>query len=324
MATVKRIAVLTSGGDAPGMNAAIRAVVRTASARGIETIGVMDGYAGLLDGRFRLLENRAVGGILQRGGTMLGSARCPSFHTREVQQQALSHLETAGVEGLIVIGGNGSQQGARALQQLGCPVVGVASTIDNDLAETETTIGVDTALNTAIGYIDRLKDTASSHHRAFIVEVMGRCSGYLALMAAMASGAELAVVPEQDMLPESIVADMLDAYARGKPHYIVVVAEGASLKAQELAKHFQGHPGGFEARLSIVGHVQRGGSPSLFDRILASQLGAAAVDSLAKGRGGILTGWVKGQVTEIPLEKAIAPCQKVTPELLALAGVLAR
>jgi len=324
MATVKRIAVLTSGGDAPGMNAAIRAVVRTASARGIETIGVVDGYAGLVDGRFRPLDNRAVGSIIQRGGTMLGSARCPNFLILEVQQQALNHLETAGAEGLIVIGGNGSQQGARALHQLGFPVVGVASTIDNDLAETETSIGVDTALNTAIGYIDRLKDTASSHHRAFIVEVMGRCSGYLALMAAMASGAELAVVPEQDMLPESIVADMLDAYARGKPHYIVVVAEGASLKAQELAKHFQGHPGGFEARLSIVGHVQRGGSPSLFDRILASQLGAAAVDSLAKGRGGILTGWVKGQVTEIPLEKAIAPCQKVTPELLALAGVLAR
>jgi len=324
MANVKRIAVLTSGGDAPGMNAAIRAVVRTASARGIETVGVIDGYAGLLDGRFRPLDNRAVGGIIQRGGTMLGSARCLSFHTLEVQQQALSHLETAGVEGLIVIGGNGSQQGARALQQLGFPVVGVASTIDNDLAETETTIGVDTALNTAIGYIDRLKDTASSHHRAFIVEVMGRCSGYLALMAAMASGAELAVVPEQDILPETIVADMLDAYARGKPHYIVVVAEGASLKAQELAKHFQRHPGGFEARLSIVGHVQRGGSPSLFDRILASQLGAAAVHSMAAGRVGILTGWVKGQVTEIPLERAIAPCQKVTPELLELAGVLAR
>lgn len=324
MATVKRVAVLTSGGDAPGMNAAIRAVVRTASARGIETVGVADGYAGLVDGRFRPLDNRAVGSIIQRGGTMLGSARCPSFHTLEAQRQALGHLEAAGIEGLIVIGGNGSQRGAHALQQRGLPVVGVASTIDNDLAETETTIGVDTALNTSIGYIDRLKDTASSHHRAFIVEVMGRYSGYLALMAALASGAELAVVPEQDILPENIVADMLDAYARRKPHYIVVVAEGATLKAQELANYFQRRPGGFEARLSIIGHVQRGGSPSLFDRILASQLGAAAVHSVAEGRVGIVIGRVKGQVTEIPFERATAPCQKVTPELLELAGVLAR
>jgi 6-phosphofructokinase 1 len=324
MVNGKLIAVLTSGGDAPGMNAAIRTVVRSASARGIKTVGVIDGYAGLVDGRFRPLDNRAVGGIIQRGGTILGSARCPRFHTLEVQRQALSHLETAGVDGLIVIGGNGSQQGALALYRLGFPVAGVASTIDNDLAETETTIGVDTALNTSIGYIDRLKDTASSHHRAFIVEVMGRYSGYLALMAAIATGAELAVVPEHDIMPETIVADMLDTYARGKPHYIIVVAEGATLKAQELANYFQQHSGSFEARLSVMGHVQRGGSPTLFDRILASQLGAAAVRSMAEGRVGMVAGWVKGQVTEIPLERAIAPCQKVTPELLELAGVLAK
>jgi 6-phosphofructokinase 1 len=324
MVSGKRIAVLTSGGDAPGMNAAIRAVVRAASAHGLETVGVLNGYAGLVEGHFRPLDNRAVGGIIQRGGTLLGSARCPSFHTPEVQCQARSHLQTAGIEGLIVIGGNGSQQGTLALHRLGFPVVGVASTIDNDLAETETTIGVDTALNTSIGYIDRLKDTASSHHRAFIVEVMGRHSGYLALMAAIATGAELAVVPEHDITPETIVADMLATYARGKPHYIVVVAEGATLKAQELVNYFEHHPGGFEARLSVMGHVQRGGSPTFFDRLLASQLGAAAVHNLAEGRGGIVTGWVKGQVTEIPLEQAIASCHKVTPEVLALAGALAR
>jgi len=320
----RRIAVLTSGGDAPGMNAAIRAVVRAASARGIEMVGVLNGYAGLVEGHFRPLDNRAVGGIIQRGGTLLGSARCPSFRTLEVQQQAKSHLAAAGVEGLIVIGGNGSQQGTLALHQLGVPVVGIASTIDNDLAETETTIGVDTALNTSIEYIDRLKDTASSHHRAFIVEVMGRHSGYLALMAAIATGAELAVVPEHDITPEAIVADMLATYARGKPHYIVVIAEGAALKAQELVNYFEHASGSFEARLSVMGHVQRGGSPTFFDRLLASQLGAAAVNSLAEGRAGIVTGWAKGQVTEIPLEQAVAPCQKVTPELLALAGVLAR
>lgn len=324
MVNEKRIAVLTSGGDAPGMNAAIRAVVRAASARSIETIGVINGYAGLVDGDFRPLDKRAVGGIIQRGGTLLGSARCPSFQTLEVQHQALSHLQTAGIDGLIVIGGNGSQQGTLALHRLGFPVAGVASTIDNDLAETETTIGADTALNTSIEYIDRLKDTASSHHRAFIVEVMGRHSGYLALMAAIATGAELAVVPEHDITPETIVADMLDTYARGKPHYIVVVAEGAALKAQELVNYFQQRSGSFEARLSVMGHVQRGGSPSAFDRILASQLGAAAVRSMAEGRLGMVAGWAKSQVTEIPLERAVAACQKVTPELLELAGVLSR
>ncbi len=324
MVNEKRIAVLTSGGDAPGMNAAIRAVVRAASARGIETVGVIDGYAGLVEGSFRLLDNRAVGGIIQHGGTILGSARCLSFHTLEVQRQALSHLETAGIDGLIVIGGNGSQQGTLALHRLGFPVVGVASTIDNDLAETETTSGADTALNTSIGYIDRLKDTASSHHRAFIIEVMGRHSGYLALMTAIATGAELAVVPEYDITPETIVADMVATYARGKSHYMVVVAEGAALNAQELVNYFRHHSGGFEARLSIMGHVQRGGSPTAFDRILASELGGAAVRSMVEGRVGLVVGWIKSQVAEIPLERALAPCQKVTPELLELAGVLAR
>lgn len=324
MVKQKRIAVLTSGGDAPGMNAAIRAVVRAASAHGIETIGVNNGYAGLVEGSFRPLDNRAVGGIIQRGGTILGSARCLHFHTLEVQRQAVNHLQEAGIDGLIVIGGNGSQQGALALHRLGFPVAGVASTIDNDLAETETTIGADTALNTSIGYIDRLRDTASSHHRAFIVEVMGRHSGYLALMAAIATGAELAVVPEQDIAPETIVAGMLDTYARGKPHYIVIVAEGATLKAQDLVDYFQQHSGSFEARLSIMGHVQRGGSPTVFDRILASQLGAAAVRCLVEGRVGVVAGWAKSQVVEIPHEIAVTPCQKVTPELLQLAGVLAQ
>jgi 6-phosphofructokinase 1 len=169
-----------------------------------------------------------------------------------------------------------------------------------------------------------LKDTASSHHRAFIIEVMGRHSGYLALMAAIAIGSELAVVPKHDITPQTIVADMLATYARGKPHYIVVVAEGAALKAQELVKYFENHPGSFEARLSVMGHVQRGGSPTFFDRMLASELGATAVRCLTEGRGGMVAGWVKGQVTEISLEQAVAPCQKVTPELLALAGVLAR
>jgi 6-phosphofructokinase 1 len=324
MANAKRIAVLTSGGDAPGMNAALRAVVRAASAYDIEIVGVIDGYDGLVNGHFRPLDNRDVGGIIQRGGTFLGSARCLTFHTLEGQRQALSNLETARIDGLVVIGGNGSQQGALALHRLGLPVVGVASTIDNDLAETETTIGVDTALNTSIEYIDRLKDTASSHHRAFIIEVMGRHSGYLALMTAVATGAELAVVPEQSINPETIIEDMLAVYARGKSHYIVIVAEGATLKALDLVDYFRRHPGGFEARLSIMGHVQRGGSPTFFDRILACRLGSSAVHNIAEGKFGMLMGWAKNQVIEIPLASAVAPCQKVTPALLELASVLAR
>jgi 6-phosphofructokinase 1 len=223
----------------------------------------------------------------------------------------------------VVIGGNGSQQGTLALHRLGFPAVGVGSTIDNDLAETETTIGVDTALNTAAGYIDRLKDTASSHHRAFVVEVMGRDSGYLALMSAIATGAELAVVREREVECEAVAEDVQRQYARGKQHYIVVVAEGAHLKARELTDYLCQHPCGFEARLSVLGHVQRGGSPTIFDRILAGRLGACAVEALAAGRTGIVVGW-KAHPVEIPLEAAVAPCSKVTPELLALADTLAR
>jgi 6-phosphofructokinase 1 len=320
---VRRLAVLTSGGDAPGMNAAIRAVVRAAAARDIRTVGVRNGFAGLLEGQLEPLSERTVGGILQRGGTVLGSARCPAFREPETQGGALRQLEAAGVDGLVVIGGNGSQQGTLALHRLGFPVVGVASTIDNDLAVTETTIGVDTALNTAAGYIDRLKDTASSHHRAFVVEVMGRDSGYLALMSAIATGAELAVVPERAVEREAVAEDVERQYARGKLHYIIVVAEGARLSARDLTDYLCQHPCGFEARLSVLGHVQRGGSPTVFDRILAGRLGACAVEALAAGRTGVVVGW-KAYPAEIPLEAAIAPCSKVTSELLALAETLAR
>ncbi len=324
MSNLKRLAVLTSGGDAPGMNAAIRAVVRTALAQGIQTMGVTSGYAGLVEGRFRPLDSLAVSGIIQRGGTVLHSARCPAFRLPDTQHQAVRYLEEAGIEALIVIGGNGSQQGTLALHRLGFPVVGIASTIDNDLAETETTIGVDTALNTAVGYIDRLRDTASSHHRAFVIEVMGRDSGYLAVMTAIAIGAETAVVPELSLDPEAVAQDVQAAYARGKTHYIVVVAEGAALKAWQLTDYLSHHASGVDARLSVLGHVQRGGSPTVRDRVLASQFGTAAVQSLLEGHRGIVIGLSKGHIIEIPLEAAIAPCEKVTPQLLALAGILAR
>jgi 6-phosphofructokinase 1 len=321
---MKRIAVVTSGGDAPGMNAAVRALVRAAAAEQVEVLGIQNGFAGLVKSRFESLDSRAVGGILQRGGTILGSTRFPQFYERATQEAAIACLKNAGVEGLVVIGGNGSQQGTLALSQLGFPAVGVASTIDNDLAVTETTIGVDTALNTAVECIDRLKDTATSHQRAFLVEVMGRNSGYLAIVAAVASGAELAMVPERPMDLEVVAEDVRVTYARGKRHYIVVVAEGAHPGARELADYLSSHPSGFDARLSVLGHVQRGGSPTVADRVLASRFGAGAMHALLAGRSGIVIGLAQGKITEIPLEDALAPCNKVTPEMLSLAEALAR
>jgi 6-phosphofructokinase 1 len=306
------------------MNAAIRAVVRTARAHGVQALGVFGGYAGLVAGRFQPLSDRSVGGIIQRGGTILGCSRFPPFCDAQAQSAAIDQLQRAKVDGLVVIGGNGSQCGTLALHRQGFLAVGVASTIDNDLAETEMTIGVDTALNTAVSYIDRLKDTASSHHRAFIVETMGRASGYLALIAALATGAEVALVPEAAFSAEEVAEDVQASYTRGKAHYIAVVAEGATPTARELTEYLAQHPCGFEARLTVLGHVQRGGAPSMRDRVLASQLGAAAVEKLIVGGSGVLMGWRHHAVDAIPLEAVIQPCQKVTPELLALARTLAR
>ena len=321
---MRRIAVITSGGDAPGMNAAVRALVRAAAAEQIEVVGIRDGFTGLLASRFQPLDSGAVAGILLRGGTILGSTRFPQFRERATQEQAAERLRDAGVEGIAVIGGNGSQQGTLALSRLGFPAVGIASTIDNDLAVTEATIGVDTALNTAVECIDRLKDTATSHQRAFLVEVMGRDSGYLAVMAAIASGAELAMVPERPVDLEVVAEDIRATYARGKRHYIVVVAEGAHPGAHDLADYLSSHPSGFEARLSVLGHVQRGGAPTARDRVLASRFGAGALRALAAGRSGVVVGLAGGDLAEIPLEEALAPCNKVTEEMLALADVLAR
>ena len=321
---MRRIAVVTSGGDAPGMNAAVRALVRAAAAEQIEVVGIRDGFTGLLASRFQPLDSGAVAGILLRGGTILGSTRFPQFRERATQEQAAERLRDAGVEGIAVIGGNGSQQGTLALSRLGFPAVGIASTIDNDLAVTEATIGVDTALNTAVECIDRLKDTATSHQRAFLVEVMGRDSGYLAVMAAIASGAELAMVPERPVDLEVVAEDVRATYARGKRHYIVVVAEGAHPGAHDLADYLSSHPSGFEARLSVLGHVQRGGAPTARDRVLASRFGAGALRALAAGRSGVVVGLAGGDLAEIPLEEALAPCNKVTEEMLALADVLAR
>lgn len=323
---MKRIAVLTSGGDAPGMNAAIRAMVRTGIARGWETYGIRRGYAGLLEGMLVPLGPRDVGGILHLGGTILGSARCPEFQTEAGLAQAVRTLDRHGIEALVVIGGNGSQNGAHRLSQEGVPVVGVASTIDNDLPGSDITIGVDTALNVALEAIDRLKVTASSHSRAFLVEVMGRNCGYLALMAALAGGAEAVVIPEVPTDPEELAAEIHRAYERGKPHAILVVAEGATYNATRLAAYFQENEKrlGFELRVTILGHVQRGGAPGAFDRLLATQLGAAAAAALARGEHGILVGWRRGAVATCPLSEVVSHRKTLDPELLELARVLAR
>ena len=296
MAT-RKIAVLTSGGDAPGMNAAIRAVTRTGLDKGWEIFGVRNGYAGMVEGLIEPLGPRDVGGILQRGGTFLGSTRLGEFKEEGIRARGLENLGALGIDGLIVIGGNGSQSGALALSRMGLEVVGVASTIDNDLAGTEITIGVDTALNIALEAIDRLRVTASSHKRAFLVEVMGRNCGYLALMAGIAGGAESVVIPEVDIDPEVIAQDLQAAYDRGKAHALIVVAEGARHNAVRLAQHFEKHRGrlGFDLRVTTLGHVQRGGTPSAFDRLLATRFAAAATDCLACGEHGRLVGLSRGR-----------------------------
>lgn len=323
---MRRIAVLTSGGDAPGMNAAIRAIVRTGLDRGMEVYGVRRGYLGLIAGDFCRLTARDVGGIMQRGGTVLGSARSQEFRTESGRAQALAQLERQGVEALVVIGGNGSQTGAEAVSRAGFPVVGVASTIDNDLYGSDVTLGVDTALNIALEAIDRLKVTASSHHRAFVVEVMGRDCGYLALMTGIAGGAEAITLPEVEADPEQLAEEIRSAYERGKPHALIVAAEGARWNAQALVNYFRDQRArlGFELRATVLGHVQRGGAPTFADRMLGTRLGAAAVEQLAQGRHGVLVGVRGGEIALTPLGEVVGRKKPLDTRLLELAGVLAR
>ena len=321
---MQKIAVLTSGGDAPGMNAAIRAVVRYGINKGFEVYGVQNGYTGLIDGRFRPLGVRDVGGIIQKGGTILGSARSEEFKIKRGRMKAIRSLNEEHIEALVIIGGNGSQAGSYALHKMGFPVVGVASTIDNDLVGSDITIGVDTALNIALEAIDRLKVTGSSHQRAFLIEVMGRQCGYLALKAAIAGGAEAVVLPEVKTNPEEIANILNNAYKRGKSHAIVVVAEGAEYNAVKLANYFIAHKEriGFTLRETVIGHVQRGGTPSAFDRILASRLGAGAIDCIEKGEFGVLVGWVDAHVKSTPLAEVVGKSKEIDIELFKLARVL--
>ncbi|HUL63493.1 MAG TPA: ATP-dependent 6-phosphofructokinase [Burkholderiaceae bacterium] len=323
---MKRVAVLTSGGDAPGMNAAVRAIVRAGVDRGWTMIGVGHGYSGLLGGDFVELGARDVGGIINRGGTMLGSSRCPSMKTEAGQRQGVDMLARHGVESLIVIGGDGSQKGAFGLATMGARVVGVASTIDNDLFGSEVSIGATTAVDVALEAIDRLRTTAASHERAFLVEVMGRNCGYLGLMAGIAGGAEAIVIPEVQTDPEKIAAELRACRERGKRHAIVVVAEGAPYNAERLSAYFREHGArlGFDLRVTQLGHVQRGGDPGGFDRILATRLGAAAVDCVARGEHGVLMGLLHGKVAATPLAQVVSQKQTLDHDLLALAQLMVR
>ncbi len=328
--TTKRIAVLTSGGDAAGMNMAIRAVTRSAIVRGWQVFGVYEGYAGLIappeQGRIRPLEARDVGGILGQGGTVLGSARCPEFKHAEVRRRGIANLRELGVEALVVIGGNGSQTGAHALYEDGLPVVGIASTIDNDLVGTDITLGADTATNVALDAVDKLRVTSSSHRRASIIEVMGRECGYLGLMVGLACGAEAIVLPEAEMSTDEVAERIADAYRRGKKHAIVIVAEGAQRDANALAEvlRTEHHRIGFDLRVTVLGHVQRGGTPTAFDRLLGARFGYGAVECIARAEFGVLVGLRGQEVATTPLSEVVGKIKALDTGLVELARVLAR
>jgi 6-phosphofructokinase 1 len=299
---MKKIAVLTSGGDAPGMNAAIRAVVRKARFHDVEVVGVYHGYQGLYSGNYEQLDIGSVGDIIQRGGTKLFSARFPEFKEDDYQLKAIERMKEAGIEGLVVIGGDGSYRGAMELTKKGFPCVGIPGTIDNDVPGTEYTIGFDTALNTVVESIDKIRDTATSHENTFVIEVMGRDAGDIALWAGLAAGAESILIPEEDFDLEAIVTRLERGAARGKRHSIIIVAEGV-MNGHKLAKQLEERTG-VKIRTSVLGHIQRGGSPSARDRVLAGRLGARAVELLLENKGGRAVGVKSHNVVDYDLQEA--------------------
>ncbi|MBI5302328.1 MAG: 6-phosphofructokinase [Chloroflexi bacterium] len=321
---MRRIAVLTSGGDAPGMNPAVRAVVRMGTSLGFEVFGVERGYQGLIDSDFHRLTIREIGGLLSKGGTFLQSARCLEFKNPPGRRKALHNLNGAGIEGLIIIGGNGTHLGAYELSRMGFPIVTIPSTIDNDLCFTDMTLGVDTALNTVLDAIDKIRDTASSHQRAFLIETMGRDSGYLALMSGIAGGAEIIVIPEAPMTPAQILEGIQAQYALGKPHSIIVVAEGHHPSTPEIYDylHAREEEIGFTVRMTILGHLQRGGRPSAYERLLATRLGVAAVQQMHAGNYGVMVGLVGNKIVTTDLAQVANCHKKVDLELYALANTL--
>jgi 6-phosphofructokinase 1 len=318
------LGLLTSGGDSPGMNAAIRAVVRTALFHEANVLGVMSGYEGLINGEYRPLGARDVGGILQRGGTILQTRRSQRFFEKSFQREAIRNMSVAGMDGLIVIGGEGSLRGAHALAEQGIKVIGIPASIDNDIWGTNMAIGVDTAMNTIMDAVDKLRDTASSHSRAFLIETMGRGCGYLAVMAGIVCGAEIVLIPEVPTTVEEVASSLEDAYRRGKTHAIVIVAEGANIKTNDLAQAIDDMDVGFRTRVTILGHIQRGGGPTAFDRILAARLGSAAVQALLENKTDVMVG-LKGRAVEfIPLVQVMSHQRAANMEYYEMARQLAR
>lgn len=317
---MKRIGVLTSGGDAPGMNAAVRAVVRKGIYHGLEVYGIFQGYSGLIAGNIKKLELGSVGDIIQRGGTMLYSARCEEFKTEEGRQKGIEQLKKFGIEALVVIGGDGSFRGAEKLTEHGFPTIGVPGTIDNDIPGTDFTIGFDTALNTVIDAIDKIRDTATSHERTFIIEVMGRDAGDIAIWTGLAGGAESIMIPESKHEIESVIERVEQGHARGKKHSIIVVAEGVG-SASDIAKLLK-EKANIETRVTVLGHIQRGGSPTAFDRVLASRLGAEAVDLLLKGEAGRMVGIQNNQIVSHKIGDILTKRHELDQKLIQLAKEL--
>lgn len=316
MKQLKKIAVLTSGGDAPGMNAAIRAVVRKGIYHGLEVYGIYGGYSGLINGNIKKLELGSVGDIIHRGGTFLFSARCEEFKEKKWQLKGIEQLKQRGIEGLVVIGGDGSYRGAKALSNLGFPCIGVPGTIDNDIPGTELTIGFNTALNTVIEAIDKIRDTATSHERTFIIEVMGRCAGHIALWSGLAGGAESIIIPEEKYDLNVIIERLVNGQQRGKKHSIIIVAEGAG-SAVEIGKKIK-ETTNIDTRVSVLGHIQRGGSPTAIDRVFASRLGAYAVELLLQNKGGRAVGIMHNQIIDYDINEAFSNQSNLDLDLLKL------
>ncbi|RWX01471.1 6-phosphofructokinase [Flavobacterium cerinum] len=322
---VKKIGVLTSGGDAPGMNAAIRAVVRTCAFHNIECAGIYRGYQGMIEGDFKEMGARSVNNIINKGGTILKSARSMEFMTPEGRKKAHENLVKNGIDGLVVIGGNGSFSGALLFnQEFNFPVIGIPGTIDNDIYGTSHTLGYDTALNTVVEVIDKIRDTASSHNRLFFIEVMGRDAGHIALNAGIGAGAEEILIPEEDMGLDRLLDSLRKSKASGKSSSIVVIAEGDKIgkNAFELKDYVEENMPEYDVRVSILGHMQRGGSPSCFDRVLASRLGVKAVESLLDGKSNYMAGLLKDEIVLTPLEQAVKGKSQVDKELIRVSDIV--
>jgi len=320
---VTKIGVLTSGGDAPGMNAAIRAVVRTGIYNKLEVYGIMRGYSGMIDNDIFKMESKSVANIIQRGGTILKTTRCKEFYSVEGRKKAYESLKKHGINGLVIIGGDGSFRGAQIFShEFDIPCIGLPGTIDKDIAGTDFTIGFDTAVNTAVEAIDKVRDTADAHDRLFIIEVMGRDSGYIALHSGIATGAENILIPEQKTDVEGVITALMEKHGRKKLVNIIVVAEGEAFGAVELAKVINERIPDQEVRVTILGHIQRGGSPSCFDRLIASRMGYSAVECLLQKRYNVFVGILNNKMHYIPLDQAVKKKQTMSEDWMKIVKIL--